>query len=196
GDVQRRLADLSATMQETLSVSGVLLTKTSGRRAMALRHFEQENDALTKSQIRIAMVMRVFFNLIGLVFSLTPVLVYWLAGYLIVGRGDRSLTIGTIVAFTSLQARLFFPLTSLLNVQVEVTSALALFDRIFEYLDMKQEIMDSPNAVALRAQDVRGEVAFDHVTFRYSPGQDSPTLDDVDFAAKPGSLVALVGHSG
>src|SRR5207244_5940288 len=109
----------------------------------------KENEALTGSQIRMTMIMRVFFNLIGLTFSLTPVLVYWLAGYMMVDRGDQNLTLGTIVAFTALQARLFFPLTSLLNTQVEVMSALALFDRIFEYLDLKQDITDAPGAIAL-----------------------------------------------
>ena len=96
--------------------------------------------------------MRIFFNLIGLTFSLTPVLVYWLAGWLIIERADNVLTVGVIVAFTVLQSRLFFPLTSLLNVQVEVTSALALFDRIFEYLDLPQEIKDAPNAITLEAR--------------------------------------------
>jgi len=195
-DVQARLADLSATMQETLSVSGVLLTKTSGRRALTLARFGEKNDALTAAQVKQAMIFRVFFNLIGLTFSLTPVLVYWLAADLIVGRGDKHLTLGTIVAFTTLQARLFFPLTGLLNVQVEVTSALALFDRIFEYLDLKQDIVDAPDAVHLSPGQITGAVAFEHVSFRYDESQSSPTLDDVSFEAAPGQLVALVGHSG
>jgi ATP-binding cassette subfamily B protein len=194
--VQTQLATLNSTMQETLSVSGVLLTKTSGRRALALREFTRENDAMMRSQIRLAMIMRAFFNLIFLTFSITPTMVYWLAGYLIVTGVDTALSIGTIVAFTALQARLFFPLTSLLNVQVEVTSALALFDRIFEYLDLRQDIVDSPNAVSLRPQEVEGQVTFENVRFRYDDNQESPTLDDVTFAAAPGSLTALVGHSG
>lgn len=196
GTVQKQLATLNATMQETLSVSGVLLTKTTGRRAMALGEFSHENDAMMRSQIRLAMIMRTFFNLIFLTFSITPALVYWLAGWLIVARGDTGLDLGTIVAFTALQARLFFPLTSLLNVQVEVTSALALFDRIFEYLDMEQEIIDAPDAVALAPNAVEGRVTFEDVSFRYAPSQETPTLDDVTFTAKPGSLTALVGHSG
>src|SRR6266705_728033 len=108
------------------------------------------------------MIMRPIFNLIGLVLALTTVVVYGSAGYLIDGVGYRTLTLGTIVAFTALQSRLFFPLTSLLNVQVEVTSALALFDRIFEYLDLKQEITDAPDAVELAPERVRGAVVFDH----------------------------------
>jgi ATP-binding cassette subfamily B protein len=137
-----------------------------------------------------------FFNLIGLTFSLTPVLVYWLAADLVVAHGDKHLDLGTIVAFTTLQARLFFPLTGLLNVQIEVTSALALFDRIFEYLDLKQDITDAPDAIALSPAQMRGAVAFDHVTFRYGEDQENPTLDDITFEAAPGQLVALVGHSG
>ena len=195
-DVQTRLADMSATMQETLSVSGALLSKTSGRSGLALQKFSGENDALTDAQIKQAMVFRVFFNLIGLTFSLTPVLVYWLASDLVVARGDHHLTLGTIVAFTVLQARLFFPLTGLLNVQVDVTSALALFDRIFEYLDLKQEIVDAQDAVALSPAQIRGQVAFDAVSFRYDEAQAEPTLDRITFEAKPGQLIALVGHSG
>jgi ATP-binding cassette subfamily B protein len=194
--VQSQLADLNATMQETLSVSGVLLTKITGRNEVALRHFEKENEALTRSQIQMAVIIRAFMTLIGLTFSVTPVLVYWLAGYIVVIKGDHGLSIGTIVAFASLQSRLFFPLTALLNVQVEVMSGLALFDRIFEYLDLRQEIMDSPNAVALDPHEIRGEVSFEDVMFRYSPEQEEPTLADISFDAKAGRLVALVGYSG
>jgi len=196
GVVQESLADLNATMQETLSVSGVLLTKTSGRQGLTRAKFAEENETLTGAQIKQAMVFRFFFNLIGLTFSLTPVLVYWLAADLIVGHGDRHLTLGTIVAFTTLQARLFFPLTGLLNVQVEVTSALALFDRIFEYLDLKQDITDAPDALTLAPSQVRGAVAFEHVVFRYDESQPAPTLSDITFEAAPGQLVALVGQSG
>ncbi len=194
--VQTRLAGLNATMQETLSVSGVLLTKTSGRGGLTQAKFSEENEALTAAQIKQILIMRAFFNLIGLTFSLTPVLVYWLAADLIVGHGDRGLSLGTIVAFTTLQARLFFPLTGLLNVQVEVTSALALFDRIFEYLDLKQDIADAPNALVLTPSEIRGAVAFNHVAFRYGPEQEIPTLDDITFEAAPGQLIALVGPSG
>ncbi len=196
GVVQTNLASLSATMQETLSVSGVLLTKTSGRQGLTRAKFAEENEALTDAQVGQAMLFRMFFSLIGLTFSLTPVLVYWLAADLIVAHGDTRLSLGTIVAFTTLQARLFFPLTGLLNVQVEVTSALALFDRIFEYLDLKQDITDAPDALTLLPSEMRGAVAFEHVMFRYAEDQPAPTLDDITFEAAPGQLVALVGHSG
>lgn len=196
GEVQGQLASLNATMNETLSVSGVLLMKTSGRQSMAREKFNRENAVLTDSNIRMATYMRVFFTTTGLAFSITPVLVYWLAGYLIIGRGDHTLSIGTIVAFTSLQPRLFFTLTGLLNSQVEVSSSFALFDRIFEYLDMPQDIVDAPAAVALPKEKVQGRVRFEHVGFRYEASQAEPTLHDINLEAESGQLVALVGPSG
>ena len=192
---QQLLADLNSTMSETLSVSGVLLSKTNGRRALTAQKFARENDALTQTGLKLAMLMRVFFNLIGLSFSLTPALVYWLAGWLST-HGSSALSIGTIVAFSALQARLFFPLTSLLNVQVEVNSALALFDRIFEYLDLPQEITNAPDAIELKPERVRGEVSFENVSFFYDAEQETPTLADVSLEARPGEQIALVGPSG
>lgn len=189
-------ADLSATMQEVLSVSGVLLTKTSGRQAQTTARFSRENEALTATQIKLSMIFRFFFNLIGLTFSITPILVYWLAGHLKIVTADNHITVGLIVGFTALQSRLFFPLTNLMNVQVEVTSAMSLFDRIFEYLDMPQEIKDSEKAVVLSPESVRGEVSFENVGFKYEDNQETPTLSEVTFTAQPGQLVALVGPSG
>jgi ATP-binding cassette, subfamily B, bacterial len=196
GEVQGALANMNSTMQETLSVSGALLTKTSGRSAQAVVHFEEQNETLARTQTHMAVVMRLFFSLMGITFAITPVLVYWLAGYLIIGRGDPNLTLGSIVAFVSLQAAVFFPLMSLLSVQVELTSSLALFDRIFEFLDLKQEITDAPDAVAISPAAVKGRVAFTDVTFRYEDLQETPALSGITFEAAPGSLVALVGHSG
>jgi len=193
---QKLLADLNSTMSETLSVSGVLLSKTNGRRALTAQKFARENEALTRIGLKLSMLMRVFFNLIGLSFSLTPALVYWLAGWLSVNAGQHAPNIGTIVAFSTFQARLFFPLTSLLNVQVEVNSALALFDRIFEYLDMKQEISDAPDAITLSPAQVSGEVRFQDVSFAYDAEQAHPTLSDVSLLARPGEQIALVGPSG
>jgi len=192
---QKLLADLNATMSETLSVSGVLLSKTNGRRALTMQRFTSENEALTQTGLKLSMLMRTFFNLIGLSFSLTPALVYWLAGWLS-QRDATAISIGTIVAFSTLQARLYFPLTSLLNMQVEVNSALALFDRIFEYLDLKQEITDAPDAVTLSHSQVKGEVKFQNVGFSYDPEQEQPTLADISLEAKAGEHIALVGPSG
>ncbi len=191
---QEHLASLTATTNEVLNVSGALLTKVSGRHDLVAKRFQKDNENVTATQVKLQTIMRGFFSLFGLTFSITPVLVYWLAGYLIIGREDPHLSLGTIVAFTSMQARLFFPITSLLNVQVELGSSVSLFGRIFEYLDLVPEIQDAPDAVDLK--DVRGEVAFENVGFRYEETQPEPTLADIDLRAEAGGLVALVGSSG
>src|SRR5687768_16443078 len=216
GRTQESLADISSITEETVSVSGMLLTKTFGRQEGAINRFRDANAKLARLQIQQSMVGRWFFMIVGTIFSVTPALVYWLAGWLAIQGDPTAPTIGDIVAFTTLQSRLFFPLGQLLNVQVEVQGAMALFDRIFEYLDLPTEITDSPDAVALEPHSVRGRIRFRHVSFRYrsaapAPGStdaaDSDTLEtpaeripfgleDIDFEAEPGQLVALVGPSG
>jgi ATP-binding cassette, subfamily B, bacterial len=167
-ETQETIADMTSQVEETLSVSGMLLTKAFGRQRRAIADFQAINQRLTVLQIKQQMIGRWFFMIIGTFFSVTPAFVYWYAGLQIIG-GNASLTIGDIVAFTTLQSRLFFPLGQMLNVQVEIQVAFALFDRIFEYLDLPVEIADRPNAVTLNAKHVRGHVAFRHVYFRY-PG--------------------------
>lgn len=202
---QQSMANLTATTQETLSVSGVLLTKTFGRQSEAIDRFSKENESLAGLEIRQQMVGRWFFMIISVFFSITPALVYWVAGRAIAG-GDTALTIGSIVAFTTLQSRLFMPLGQLLNVHVDVQGALALFDRIFEYLDLDHEITDRPGAIALDPGSVRGNVEYDHVSFHYDSVPEGEqavdgsvprlALDDVNIHIEPGQLVALVGPSG
>jgi ATP-binding cassette subfamily B protein len=214
-ETQKSLADISAITEETLSVSGILLSKTFGRQAETIERFRAANAKLAALQIRQSMLGRWFFMIVGSIFSITPALVYWLAGYLAINGDPNAPSIGDIVAFTTLQTRLFFPLGQLLNVNVEVQGALALFDRIFEYLDLDPEIEDAPDAVALAPSEVRGHVRFRDVSFRYPsapvpPATAAPTADDtapaaqpqpfgiahVDFTVEPGQLVALVGPSG
>lgn len=192
---QEQTAELSALMQETLSVSGVLLTKTSGRRSLVESKFAKENQKLADWQVKIQMIQYFFFGLIRMIFSITPALVYWLAAYLM--RFDsHAITLGTLVAFTSLQARMFFPLSAILSVQVEMQSSLALFDRIYEYLDADQDIKDRPDAIDLRPNQVVGDVEFKDVCFQFDENQERPTLQHVTFSVNPGRLVALVGPSG
>ncbi len=202
-DTQESLADLTAMVEETLSVSGVLLTKTFGRQRQQIAKFDQENEHLVGLQIRQQMVGRWFFAFISTFFSITPALVYLLAGYMAFGPGRPPMNgkqladvVGTLVAFTTLQSRLYFPIGQLLNVQVQLQGAFALFDRIFEYLDMPLDITDKPGAVPLDPATVSGDVRFNDVTFRYSPDLERPTLDNVSFEVKPGQLTALVGPSG
>jgi ATP-binding cassette subfamily B protein len=173
-ETQKSLADLSAATEETLSVSGVLLTKTFGQQAAATERFRGLNARLAGLQIRQAMVGRWFFMIIGTIFSIMPAFVYWLAGTLAASGDASAPTAGAIVAFTTLQSRLFFPLGQLLNVQVEIQGSLALFDRIFEYLEMDPEIVDAPDAVALDPGATRGHVRFRGVSFHY-PAQAVPS---------------------
>ena len=166
-ETQKSMAEMSATTEETLSVSGMLLSKTFGQQANAIKKFRAINKDLAGLQIRQAMVGRWFFMIIGTIFSIMPAFVYWLAGTLAANGDPNAPTAGAIVAFTTLQSRLFFPLGQLLNVQVEIQGSLALFDRIFEYLEMDPEIVDAPDAVALEHDQVRGQVRFHDVWFRY-----------------------------
>jgi ATP-binding cassette, subfamily B, bacterial len=213
---QRSMADLSAITEETLSVSGILLSKAFGRQRYETDRFQMENRRLAGLQIRQQMIGRSFFATIQIFFSITPALVYLVAG-LVMEDGTSSITPGTIVAFTTLQSRLFFPVGQMLQVSVEVQSAMALFERIFEYLDMPHEIVDRPGARMLNPAEVRGEVGFRDVWFRYEGGDGdgqvegpvSPpdeedrerqrrlwTLEAVDLEVRPGQLAALVGPSG
>ena len=145
----------------------MLLSKTFGQQQTAIDRFGMLNRRLATLQIRQAMVGRWFFMIIGTIFSITPAFVYWLAGYLAIQNDPAAPTIGDIVAFTTLQSRLFFPLGQLLNVQVEIQGALALFDRIFEYLELDPVIVDAPDAIDLAAAPVAGRIRFRDVSFAY-----------------------------
>src|SRR5437870_6940034 len=166
---QRSLAEMSAITEETLSVSGILLSKAFGRQRHEIDRFSEENQRLADLEIRQSMVGRYFFAIVQIFFSITPALVYLVAGIVIARQSPGQITIqaGTIVAFTTLQSRLFFPIGQMLQVSVEVQSSMALFHRIFEYLDMAQDIVDSPTAQALPHETVRGSIRFRDVFFRY-----------------------------
>ena len=201
---QKTIADLSALVEETLSVSGVLLTKTFGRQKASMDRFERENGRLARLFVRQQMVGRSFMAMIGTFFSVSPALVYLLAGYLAFGNHGRpisfpligSLTVGTLVAFTTLQSRLFFPIGQMLQVQIEVVGAFALFDRVFEYMDMPHDIVEKPDAISIPPQAIAGEVQFRDVSFSYLGKGQAQAISGVSFDARPGKLVALVGPSG
>jgi len=174
---QRSLANVSAITEETLSVSGILLSKAFGRQRYEIDRFRSENQRLADLEIRQQMIGRFFFAIVQIFFSIMPALVYLVAG-VVMNHGTR-IDPGTIVAFTTLQSRLFFPIGQMLQVSVEIQSSMALFDRIFEYLDMPHEIVDSPDARPMPKESVRGRIRFRGVNFRYdTPAPQAPEEGD------------------
>ena len=170
-------------------MSGILLGKTMGRTEDLALRFETESSRLAALEVRSRMTGRWMMAAIQTTFAVMPALVYWFAGFTI-AQGSETITIGTLVAFTTLQTRLFFPIGSLLGVQLEVQSSLALFDRIFEYLDHEVDIVEGER----RIERPRGEVRLDSVWFRYD--EAAWTLQDVSFTVPPGTKTALVGETG
>ncbi len=208
--VQESTAEMTAITQETLSVSGVMLTRLFGAQNREVARFHDQNVHLSDLEIRREMTGQTVWAGMQIFFSLTPVVVYVLAGYLLFGGiGQAAITAGTLVAFTTLQTRLYFPISTLLRTSVELQSSLALFERIFGYLDIRPDILDAPDAVDLPAEMVTGAVALRGVRMNYHPatlladaydleddGQEFWALDGVDLDVKPGQLAALVGPSG
>lgn len=193
GKNQEALAAMSAITQESLSVSGILLSRSFNRERTENERYAAKNREQIALQIKLLMSGQYFFMFVTLFLSSIPAIIYLLAGWLIVG-GDTSISAGTIVAFTTVQARLLFPLVSLLRVSLDLQTSAALFARIFEYLDLKPAIEDAPGAVDVDPAHV-GEVRFDAVDFAY-PDAQRDTLHDVSFDVAPGQFVAFVGPSG
>jgi ATP-binding cassette subfamily B protein len=191
---QGSLADMSSLVEESLSVSGVLLAKTMGQSDELSRRFHRESANLAVLELRQRMAGRWMMASIQATFAVMPALVYGVAGYAL-ASGSSAISIGTLVAFTTLQTRLFFPVGSLLTVQADVQSSLALFDRVFEYLDLPIDLDEAPDAVTVPRSEMRGEVAFHEVSFSYADAP-KPTLEAIDFVASPGSHVAVVGETG
>jgi len=186
---QVSLADVSSIVQESLSVSGILLGKTMGRSADLAERFADESRRLADLEVRSRMTGRWMMAAIQMTFAVMPALVYWFAGWT-QARGTAVISIGTLVAFTTLQTRLFFPIGGLLGVQLEVQSSLALFDRIFDYLDRPIDIVEGTRTL----DHPRGDVRFDRVCFRYD--DDAWTLKDISFSVPAGTKTALVGETG
>ncbi len=205
--VQESNAEMTAITQETLSVSGIMLTKLFGRQDQEVERFHQENQRLSELEIRRQMTGQTVWSIMQAFFSLSPVMVYIVAGYLLLGLGNGGISPGTIVAFTTLQARLYFPIGTLLRVSVELQASLALFERIFGYLDTQPEIVDAPDAVDIDPRTITGSISFDRVRVNFNrtqPGEDDGrvtgpgryALNGVSFQVHPGQLAAFVGPSG
>jgi ATP-binding cassette, subfamily B, bacterial len=189
---QSRLADMSTLVEESLSVSGILLGKTMGRSPELVRRFSGESGELADLEVRARMAGRWRMASVQMSFAIMPAAVYWFAGENI-ASGGHAISIGTVVAFTTLQTRVLFPIQSLLSVGLEVQTSMALFGRIFEYLDLPVDIVERPGARALAS--VRGDVRLENVWFRYAP--DSPwTLEEISAEVPAGTTTALVGETG
>lgn len=195
---QESLSDMTAITQETLSVSGILLSKSFTRQQAEIRRYADENDNQIRLQVSQQMSGQWFFAMVSIFLSSIPAIVYLVAGWLM-NNGQTDVTPGTIVAFTTVQARLLFPLLGLMRVALDLQTSSALFARIFQYLDLKPAISDAPGALAVPTSgEALGRVEFDHVTFRYpdASAESRPTLDDVSFRIEPGQFAAFVGPSG
>src|SRR5881398_1766279 len=186
---QETLADISSLVQESLSVSGIMLGKTMGRGSELADRFESDSMRLANLEVRQRMAGRWVMASIQTSFAVMPAAVYWFGG-LALASGSHAVSIATLVAFTTLQTRLFFPVGSLLGVSLDVQTSLALFDRIFEYLDQRIYIDEKPDALVVAQA---GDVVFDHVWFSYG---DDWTLQDVSFTVAAGTTTALVGETG
>ena len=187
---QRRLALMTSQVQESLSVSGVLLGRSMGRSPELTERFAGDASGLADLEVRSQMAGKWQQSTISITFAAVPAVTYWLGGLAL--AGGSTVSIGTLVAFTTLQSSLFNPLNALLRTGVQVQSSLALFARIFEYLDLPVDIAESPSPVAL--PEVRGDVRFSDVSFAYEPG--APTLIDVSLEVPAGSTLAVVGATG
>ncbi|MGI8593879.1 MAG: ABC transporter ATP-binding protein [Solirubrobacteraceae bacterium] len=192
---QRAMADISTLVEESLSVSGILLGKTMGRSAELADRFEGESSRLAELEVRQRMAGRWRMASIQATFAIMPALVYWFAG-LSAASGTAAVSIGTLVAFTTLQTRLLFPILQLLNVGVELQTSTALFDRIFEYLDLPVDIAERDDARVLAPDRLLGEVRFEDVWFRYDDDDEDWTLSGVDMTVPAGSRMAIVGETG
>lgn len=190
---QKQLALMSSAVQESLSVSGIMLGRTMGRSDSLSKEFTEQSDRLADLEVRSSMAGRWRMNTIQIVMAAMPAVIYWAAG-LSAADGAPIVSIGTLVAFVSLQQGLFRPTVSLLSTGVQVQTSLALFQRIFEYLDLPVEIAEPAEPV--RLERIRGEVRFEGVGFRYDPEQDRPTLAGIELKVPAGGSLAVVGETG
>ncbi|WP_183101377.1 ABC transporter ATP-binding protein [Nocardioides pelophilus] len=225
---QESLSEMTSITEEALSVSGILLAKVFNRSPQEVQRYREANQRQTRLQVEQAMTGRTFFAVVQTFFAITPALIYLVAGWIITGTsviGTDTLTAGTLVAFTTLQSRLQMPLLQLMRVSLDVQTSLALFRRIFEYLDLEPAITERPDAVSLDHDTIRGRVELRGVSFRYPepralsgaanrdrfgdsgvrigsdeeadrPAGDGWALRDVSLVVEPGELAAIVGPSG
>ncbi|MFJ9688558.1 ABC transporter ATP-binding protein [Streptomyces bacillaris] len=192
---QKQMAAMAATVTESLSVSGILLGRTMGRSDSLTKGFGEESERLVDLEVRSSMAGRWRMSIIGIVMAAMPAVIYWVAG-LTAQPGSTAVSLGTLVAFVTLQQGLFRPAVSLLSTGVQMQTSLALFQRIFEYLDLDVDITEPENPV--RPPRIRGEIAFENVDFSYEgqDGKGDPTLRGIDVTVPAGTSLAVVGPTG
>ncbi len=213
-ETQAATAAMNVVTQETLSISGITLAKLFGQQDREIDRFSEANRRLADVAVKQQVIGQSFFTVVQAFLGASPILVYLVAAIVLDGDGE-SITAGTIVAFTTLQSRLFFPVARLLETTVELQSSRALFRRIFTYLDAESDIVESGDPVEIERSALRGEITFDDVHFRYDAAGEPPShdetadgdaddttertqaaIDGIDLDARPGQLIALVGPSG
>lgn len=192
---QESLSDMTAITQEALSVSGIMLAKGFFRQNAEIERYRAENETQRGLQVQLQMSGQWFFAMVNVFLSVIPAIIYLVAAWLL--QADVAVTAGTLVAFTTVQARLTFPLLGLMRVALDLQTSGALFARIFEYLDLRPAITEAPDARPVDESQV-GRIRFEDVVFRYpdAAADQSPTLDRVSFSVEPGQFVAFVGPSG
>jgi ATP-binding cassette subfamily B protein len=187
---QAKLAELTSIITETLNVSGSMLIKIFTKEKEKCREFENVNNEVTRLQIRETVVGRWFFMTIQTFVSISPMLIYLFGGLFMIK--DHDITIGGIVMFVTLISRLYGPVTTFSNIHVDIVRSMALFERIFEYFDLKSEIIEKPDAIIVN--NLKGEISFENVQFSYN--EKSSALSDIDLVIKAGQMAAFVGPSG
>ncbi len=197
-EAHAELAEMSVVALSNLSVSGAMLSKVFGGQAAAASDYEARSQAVARLEVRQQYLGRLLFSLVATFFSLTPIVVYVVAGLQL--RAGARVSVGTLVALTTLQIRLFLPVAQLLQSYTELSGSLAVFRRVFEILDLEPEILDPVEPVPFDPRSAKGRVEFRGVSFSYGGAGARPAdglaVDDVSFVAEPGRLVAVVGATG
>ena len=191
-ETQKKHDEMNQILNETLSVSGSLLVKIFTKENREYEKYTKVNDEITRLHIRESVIGRWFRMSIGIFTSMGPMLIYLIGGFLMLLLGDTKLTVGDITVIVTLINRLYGPVNSLFNLQIDITRSMALFQRVFDYFDLPHEVKNKPDAIAV--ESVMGDIEFENVDFHYT--EELPILKKISFNVERGKTVAIVGQSG